>query len=103
MTINVWFDASTRDGPDTGTVISPAVRLSPKARNLVRDNSGIGAVTDTVNVQARMVEAPSVAVHCTGVSPTGNSAPDVCVQLTRTGATPPVVVGGLKVTATGAP
>jgi hypothetical protein len=77
--------------------------LSPNARNLVRDNCGGGGVTFTVNAQDVVTAAASVAAHCTGVDPTGNSEPEARVQLTWTGATPPDVVGGAKLTATGLP
>ena len=42
-------------------------------------------------------------MHCTGVAPTGNGDPDARLQLTCTGDTPPVVVGGGNVTDTAAP
>ena len=86
-----------------GSVTSPEVRLSPNARNFVRDSRGVGAVTVTSNVQDVDCAAASVAVHCTVVVPTGKSDPDCRVQLTCTGGTPPAAVGGLKVTATGVP
>jgi hypothetical protein len=56
-----------------------------------------------VNVQDLVVETASVAVHCTGVAPTGNADPDARLQLTCTGGTPPVVVGEGKVTDTAPP
>jgi hypothetical protein len=60
-------------------------------------------VTLTLNTHDRVVGAASVAEHCTSVVPTEKSEPDVRVQLTCTGATPPVVLGALKLTATGLP
>ena len=57
----------------------------------------------TVNVHDLAVASASVAVHCTGVAPTGNGEPDVRLQLTCTGETPPVVVARGNVTDTGAP
>jgi hypothetical protein len=54
-------------------------------------------------VHDRVVGAASVAVHWTSVVPTGNSEPDVRVQLTWTGATPPVVLASENVTGTGLP
>jgi hypothetical protein len=56
-----------------------------------------------VNVQDLAAASASVAVHCTGVAPTGNGDPDVRLQLTCTGDTPPVVVGDGNVTDTAAP
>jgi hypothetical protein len=58
------------------------VALSPKARNLVRESCGGGGATLTTNVHDRVTVLASVAVHCTLVTPTGNIAPDVNVQLT---------------------
>jgi hypothetical protein len=60
-------------------------------------------VTVTVNVQDLVVATVSVAVHCTGVAPTGNADPEVRLQATCTGETPPVVVGDGNVTETAAP
>lgn len=77
-----------------GTVTSPAVRLSPKARNRVRESCGIG-VTVTVKVQEAEADAASEAVHCTSVAPTPNADPDGRVQLTVTGSIPPLVVGAV--------
>jgi hypothetical protein len=87
-----------------GTVISPAVRLSPKDRNFVRASRGeVCAVTITLKPQSRVVRTLSVAVHCTGVVPRGNGEPDTRSHVTCTGGTPPVVVGVGKVTDTAAP
>ena len=80
--------------PAEGWVTSPAVRLSPKARKRVRERRGM-AVTVTVNVQEAVADPASVAVHCTLVVPTSNADPEGRVQLTATGATPPVVVGAV--------
>jgi hypothetical protein len=79
--------------------------LSPNARNFVRVNCGCGAVTVTLTLKEhdRVVGAASVALHWTSVVPTGNSEPDVRVQLTCTGAIPPEVLGAPKLTATGVP
>lgn len=57
----------------------------------------------TVKLQDRLAGAASVAVHWTSVVPIGNAEPDVRVQLTCTGATPPVVVGDANDTATALP
>ena len=92
----------------TGTVTSPAVKLSPNARNLVRDSRGTGGVMVTVNVQL-VVSVAAVAVQRTWVAPTGNSDADGGVQATvardvpsaRTA--PPVVVAAGYVTITGLP
>jgi hypothetical protein len=84
-------------------VTSPEVRLSPNARNFVRDNLTAGADTVTVNVHDREVAAASVAVHCTEVTPRGKADPDWRLQLTCTGETPPVVVGAANVTDTAPP
>jgi hypothetical protein len=46
-----------------GAVTSPAVRLSPNARNLVRVIRGIIAVTVTTNEHVLVDAAASVAVH----------------------------------------
>ena len=75
-----------------GADTSPAVKLSPKARNRVRVICGI-AVTVTENEQDADAAAVSVAVHCTLVVPAPNADPDGRVQLTEIGATPPLVVG----------
>ena len=86
-----------------GTVTSPAVRLSPNARNSCATGAG-GRVTVTVNVHDRVVGGGvGRGARARGVAPTGNGDPDWRLQLTCTGDTPPVVVGGGNVTDTAAP
>jgi hypothetical protein len=82
---------------------SPAVKLSPNARNFVRERRGIAAVTVTVKTHEVVCAAASVAVHWTVVAPTANGEPDWRVQLTWTGATPPVADAAANVTGTAAP
>ena len=76
-----------------GCVTSPAVMLSPNARNLVRDTCATGAATVTVNEHDRVACAASVAVHRTVVDPTGKVDAEAGVQAVCTGATPPAVTG----------
>jgi len=75
-----------------GMVTSPAVVLSPKARNFVRVSVGI-LLTRTVNVHAAAVFRASSAWHATVVAPIGKLAPENGEQVTVTGAWPPRVVG----------
>ena len=58
-------------------------------------------MTVTENTHEADAAVASVAVHCTRVAPPVNGVPDDRVQLTCTGATPPVVVGDVKVTLVG--
>lgn len=76
-----------------GGETSPAVMLSPKARNVVRDSCGSGAATVTVNVHDLVVCTASVAVQRTVVAPTGKSEAAAGVQLVCTGAMPPALTG----------
>ena len=103
MTAVGTFHGTSLRGVDIGAVTSPAVRLSPYARNLVRDNRGIAASTVTVNVHVADCDAASTAVHFTDVEPIGKKAPDCLEQLTCTGSTPPLVHGAAKVTGMAAP
>lgn len=77
--------------------------LSPNARKLVFVSLGSGGVTSTGNEQDPACPFDAVAVHCTVVDPTAKLDPDAGVQLTLTGATPPVGVGTVNVTGTAAP
>ena len=81
----------------TGTVTSPAVMLSPKARKCVRANCGAGATT-TLKVQLAVTAAASVAVQPTEVVPTENTWPGAGVQATVTGGRPPETAGRAKPT-----
>jgi len=49
----------------------------------------------TVNEQAALCAPASDAVHDTVVEPTGNEAPEFCVQLVETGALPPLAIGAV--------
>jgi hypothetical protein len=79
----------------------PAVRLSPKARKRVWRSRG-GARTTTWKLQLALWPRASVAWQVTALDPTANG-PGCAVQVTFTGATPPVVCAGLNVTFTGVP
>jgi hypothetical protein len=83
----------------TGTVTSPAVTLSPNARNLVRVSVAM-RLTTTGNVHAAAVFRASTAWQATVVMPTWNTEPENGEQVTVTGAWPPLVVGAGNVTAT---
>ena len=67
---------------------SPAVMLSPNARNLVAFR--LGPTTVTANVQLAVRCWASVAVQVTLVEPTGNDDPLDGLQPTMTGVVPPV-------------
>src|SRR5688572_8809576 len=75
---------------------SPAVTLSPNARNrrMVSD-SGL-SVTENEQVARRW--RASVAVQPTTVVPTGKPDPVAGVQIVVTGSAPPATTGGLYVT-----
>jgi hypothetical protein len=60
---------------------SPAVMLSPKARNFVRVSCGTGAFTVTEKLHEALARAASVAVQRTVVVPTENPDADVGEQL----------------------
>ena len=62
--------------------MAPAVMLSPKARNLVRD-SVWDTRTVTLKVQVACCCAASVALHVTVESPRGNTVLDCGVQTTE--------------------
>lgn len=64
---------------------------------------GMGGVTVTENEHDPVWVSDAVAVHCTVVVATLNGDPDAGVQLSVTGATPPVAVGTVYVTGTGPP
>ena len=67
----------------TGTVTSPAVMLSPNARNRVLDNVGsLEMLTANEHVPVRFSE--SVAVHVTSVEPIGKLEPDPGEHVTLT-------------------
>jgi hypothetical protein len=82
-----------------GLDTSPAVMLSPNARNFVRVSCGAGAATVTLKVHDAVACAASVAVHRTVVVPTGKIEADAGVQLFCTGDRPPLTTGEPKVTA----
>ena len=71
---------------------SPAVTLSPKARNFVRVSCGTRC-TLTSKAQVAVADAASVAVQVTRVGPTGKTSPDAGAQPTVAGARPPAGVG----------
>jgi hypothetical protein len=81
-----------------GTVISPAVMLSPRARNLVIVSSGV-RVTVTVNEHELVRFRASVPVHVTVVAPIGKVDPEAGVHANVTGSLPAATVGAAKVTA----
>jgi hypothetical protein len=64
---------------------------------------GTGGVTVTWKVQEPVWLSEAVAVQVTSVLPTVNGELGAGVQLTDTGATPPVAVGSVKGTGTGEP
>ena len=72
--------------------------LSPNARILVTVRRGGGSATVAVNEQLAVRRAASVAVHVTGVEPTGKLEPLAGPQETMTGAAPPVAVAEPYVT-----
>jgi hypothetical protein len=78
---------------------TPAVMLSPNARNLVSAIRGTG-LTVTANVQALARDCASVAVHVTFVTPTGNAVSAAGEHTTDTGGAPPVTVGAPNPTRT---
>ena len=76
-TINLKFGSPSRVRSLSGTVTSPAVMLSPNARNFVLVSRGaIVKVTLTLNVHAADCPAASLAVHWTVVVPWVKSEPD---------------------------
>jgi len=73
--------------------ISPAVMLSPNARNRVRLSLG-GGSTVTMNVQASVRAWASITVQLTVVEPTLNAVPAPGVQVGPVkGVTPPATIG----------
>src|SRR4051812_36277398 len=70
---------------------SPSVKLSPKATNFVTPSSS--GVSVTVNAHCACRDNASTPVHGTAVVPTLNEEPEPGVQVTFTGAAPPVTVG----------
>jgi hypothetical protein len=76
--------------------------LSPNATNRVNCNCGITSTT-TVNEQRSVRCKESVATHVVVDRPRGNVEPLVGVQVTDTGACPPVSVGAGYETAMLAP
>jgi len=83
-----------------GTVISPAVMLSPNARKVVRGSGG--GATLTLKVQLAVNPRASLALHAMRVVPIGKAVP-AGEHETVTGSTPPAVVGDGTWIATGAP
>src|SRR5690349_12160005 len=80
---------------------SPAVMLSPNARNRVPLSFGIGGagiVTVTLNEQTACRLMASVTVQPTDVVPPGNDVLDFGVQLNDVGGVPPVIAGSGYVT-----
>ena len=73
--------------PAIGKDTSPAVMLSPNARNLVAVNCG-ALLTVTVNEHELERFRASVAVQFTVVAPSGNIDPDEGVHATVTGSLP---------------
>jgi hypothetical protein len=80
----------------------PAVMLSPNARNLVCESSGIRE-TVTEKLQAAAPRDASRAEHDTVVVPVANVVPLTGMQLVLTGADPPEVIGAAKVIEIGFP
>jgi hypothetical protein len=79
----------------TGTVTSPAVMLSPNARNRVLDNVGsLEMLTANEHVPVRLSE--SVAVQVTSVEPIGKLEPEPGEHVTLTVPWPPVTGGASK-------
>ena len=78
---------------DSGSVTSPAVRLSPNARNVVFNNTGIGGFTRTVKPHDAVCPTASVAVHDTAVVPTEKVEPEAGVHVTVTGGVPSMADG----------
>ena len=70
----------------------PSVRLSPKAMKRVTEIRGGGGDTVTVKLQEADCWRASVAVHVTGLAPTGKAVPLDGVHVTVTGGAPPVIV-----------
>jgi hypothetical protein len=81
---------------------SPAVMLSPNARNDVVDNLD-GLVTVTVNAQLSVRCRASVAAQVTVFCPIENGDPATGVQVVLTGACPFDTIGALKVTGVAPP
>ena len=81
--------------PPIGAVTSPAVMLSPKARNFVSAIFGDG-VSVIWNEHDAVRFIASVAVHSTVVTPTGKLLPLVCVHDTETGVAPASTRGAPK-------
>jgi hypothetical protein len=69
---------------DSGTVTSPAVILSPKARNLVASSVGRRATSMTV-WQLSLCPRASVPWQVTMVVPTANAEPEGGAQLVAIG------------------
>ena len=76
----------------TGNVTSPAVMLSPNARNLVFDScASLATVTENEQLAVRFSE--SVAVHDTFVVPMGKLSPEAGEHDTLTEPWPSEVFG----------
>src|SRR6187402_1739168 len=83
--------------PPIGTVISPAVMLSPNARYRTFDScASFDTLTLKVHVPVRF--SASVAVQVTSVAPIGNVAPDCGEHDTVTEPWPPLIGGVSKLT-----
>src|SRR2546423_14060242 len=90
--------------PSPCMVISPAVRLSPKAANVVAvEMSRGGATRVTENEHVPLTAFESTPVHVTVVEPTGNVDSLGGTHVICTGGVPPVDVGVPYRTATGSP
>jgi hypothetical protein len=81
---------------------SPAVMLSPKARNDVVVSLG-GSSTVTTNEQVATRCKASVAVHVTVFCPIANGEPVAGVQVVLTGSLPLATAGSVNVIGAGAP
>jgi hypothetical protein len=84
-----------------GRPFSPAVRLSPNARNLVVESRRW--LRATTNEQLAVRACVSVAVQLTVVVPSWKVDPDAGEQETFTGAAPPVTDGAGYVTSCESP
>jgi hypothetical protein len=89
------YDLDGSKTATTGAAVTPAVRLSPNARNLVFESWG-GRNTRIENAHATLCPKPSDAVHPPAVVPTGKDVPDTGEHEAVTGSRPPDVrAGGL--------
>ena len=84
-------------------VISPTVKLSPNARNLVRASCGAVALTTTLKRHDTPGSLRPTRCNEPRLSPLRTDSRTAACSSPSTGATPPVVVGGGNETVTGTP